>query len=84
MQSGNARSTAGKKFCGRNGSGGTAALKWMRRRINLWKNAADIPTGAAFDIHKHMERQRAKRTASPENLLPQTESANTNFLVLLC
>jgi len=68
MQSGNARSTAGKRFCGRNGSGGTAALKWMRRRNNFWKNAAGIPTSMAFDIHKQIERQRAKRAAAPDNL----------------
>ncbi len=76
-QSGNARSTAGKKFRGRNGSGGTAALKWMRRRNNFWKNAPGIPTGVAFDIHKQIERQRAKRAASPDNLAPQPECANT-------
>ena len=53
--------------------------KWRRRRNNFWQNAADIPTGVAFDIHKQIERQRAKRAAAPDNFAPQTECANTHF-----
>jgi hypothetical protein len=45
-------------------------LKSRRRRNNFWKNTADIPTGAVFDIHKQIERQREKRAVAPDNLAP--------------
>jgi len=31
------------------------------------------------NIHKQIERERAKRTTAPDNFAPQTECANTHF-----
>jgi hypothetical protein len=45
-------------------------LKSRRRRNNFWKNAADIPTGVGFDIHRRIAKQRAKQAAAPDKLVP--------------
>jgi len=43
----------------------------MRQRNNLWKNAAAIPTGVVFDLHKQIEPWRTKRAAAPGKLAPR-------------
>jgi hypothetical protein len=41
---------------------------WSDEGQRTSEDTAGIPTGVAFDIHRQIERLRAKRAASPENL----------------
>jgi hypothetical protein len=42
------------------------------------EDTAGIPPGAAFDIHKQIERQRAKQVAAPDKFAPQTGWRTSN------